>query len=582
MSIFDLTSDGFAYNGQKVSILSGAVHYFRVVPEYWRDRLLKLKACGLNTVETYIPWNLHEPRPGKFCFDGMADVVRFIQTAAELDLFVILRPAPYICAEWEFGGLPSWLLAEPDMRLRCYNKAFLDRVDAYYDVLMPKLRPLLCTNGGPVIAVQIENEYGSYGNDKKYMEYLKNALTSRGIDVLLFTSDGPTDQMLQGGTLPDVLKTVNFGSHPEGAFEKLAEYQSGKPLMCMEFWLGWFDQWGKERNSREAGDVADAVDRMLKADASFNLYMFHGGTNFGFYNGALLIDKYMPTITSYDYGALLDEAGDPTDKYFAVRDVISKYKKIDYSFLPQKSEKKKYGLVKMSEQAGLFESLHVISTPVKTTCPEPMEKLGQDYGFILYTTFISGPRKQNVLTIQDVHDRALIFLDEEFVGIIERWNDQNRIVLDIPENGAKLGILVENMGRINYGAYLRDMKGITEGVRLDLQFQFDWTCYMLPMDDLSRLEFGNVKPTDKPVFYKGILQIDEPGDTFIDMEGWTKGIVYINGFNLGRYWNIGPQKTLYVPGPLLKKGRNEIIIFELHRTDNTSVNFIDTMVWGNK
>ena len=286
MSEFKISGRNFAYDGKPVRILSGAIHYFRVVPEYWRDRLLKLKACGLNTVETYVAWNMHEPEPGQFCFEGMADIARFVEIAGELGLFVIVRPGPYICAEWEFGGLPAWLLADSDIRLRCYDRSWLEKVDRFYDELMPRLKPLLCTNGGPVVAMQVENEYGSYGNDKKYLNYLKEGLIRRGIDVLLFTSDGPSDEMLRGGTLPDVYKTVNFGSRPEEGFQKLQEYQPDQPLMCTEFWNGWFDHWGEPHHTRDGKDAADVLDQMLKAGASVNFYMFHGGTNFGFRNGA--------------------------------------------------------------------------------------------------------------------------------------------------------------------------------------------------------------------------------------------------------------------------------------------------------
>jgi beta-galactosidase len=321
------------------------------VPEYWEDRLIKLKACGLNTVEIYVPWNFHEPVEGEFNFQFMADVIRFIQLADEQGLFVIVRPSPYICAEWEFGGLPAWLLKEDHMRLRCSHPTYLAKIDAYYDVLIPKFIPYLCTNGGPIIAMQIENEYGSYGNDKFYMEYLKKSIMNRGVDVLLFTSDGYTDSNLQGGTLlPDVLATVNFGSRADEAFGKLLEYQPNKPLVCMEFWNGWFDHWAKEHHVRAPEDAADALDQMLKAGASVNFYMFHGGTNFGFYNGANDLGKYESTVTSYDYDALLNESGDITEKYMAVREVIAKYAEVEEITLPATIAKKHFGEVRFGNK----------------------------------------------------------------------------------------------------------------------------------------------------------------------------------------------------------------------------------------
>ncbi|QYR22956.1 beta-galactosidase [Paenibacillus sp. sptzw28] len=575
--MFSFEKSEFYDRDKTVRILSGAIHYFRVVPEYWRDRLLKLRACGLNTVETYIPWNFHEPEEGEFHFDGMANVVRFIETAGELGLYVIVRPSPYICAEWEFGGLPAWLLADSDMQLRCYHQPFLDRVNAYYDVLMPKLKPLLCTNGGPVIAVQIENEYGSYGNDARYLEYLKHALTDRGIDVLLFTSDGPTDALLQGGSIPGTLATVNFGSQPVSSFAKLREYQADAPLMCMEFWNGWFDHWGKGHHTRDAGDVAQVFEEMLKEQASVNFYMFHGGTNFGFYNGAncQTYNHYEPTITSYDYDSLLDEAGEPTEKYFAVREVISRYSDIGEYEPPERIGRQAYGEVAMEEQAGLFENLDRLSTPFRSATPLPMEKAGQNYGFIMYTTRITGPRPAEELHLQDVRDRAMVFLDDALIGIIERAEKEQTVSFSVPAEGATLSILVENMGRINYGPYLKDAKGITEGVRLGFQFLFDWTIRPLPLKDLSNVTYGNTYVQTQPLFYRGTLHTETALDTFIDMGGWTKGVVFINGFNLGRYWNKGPQRTLYVPGPLLRKGENEIIVFELHGTRQRSITFTD-------
>ncbi|MGO4107673.1 beta-galactosidase [Paenibacillus sp. YAF4_2] len=568
----------FLLDGEPIRILSGAIHYFRVVPDYWEDRLLKLKACGFNTVETYIPWNLHEPEEGGFCFDGLADVERFIALAGRLGLHVIVRPSPYICAEWEFGGLPAWLLREPDIRLRCMDSAYLSKVDAYYDVLIPRLVPLLSTNGGPILAVQIENEYGSYGNDKEYLSYLKKGLQERGIDVLLFTSDGPTDQMLQGGTLPDVLATVNFGSRPEEEFAKFREYRPEEPLFCMEYWNGWFDHWLKPHHCRDGGDVADVLDRMLNTGASVNFYMFHGGTNFGFYNGANYQEKYEPTVTSYDYDAPLSECGDLTEKYMAVREVLRKHGAKVSEVLPEPARKKGYGTVAMKEAADLFVNLESLSSSVRRSCPEPMEKLGQNYGFILYRTLVTGPRKSQELHLQDVHDRAQVFLDGCWIATVERW-EPKPIVVDIPVQGATLDILVENMGRVNYGPRLKDAKGITEGVRLDNQFLFDWTIYPLPLADLSALPFERLtnqsKTSEHPTFFKGEVIIDDIADTFMLLEGWTKGVVWINGFNLGRYWEKGPQRTLYVPAPLLLKGRNEIIVLELHGTDMPELQLVE-------
>lgn len=581
MSQLQVANQQFQWEGKPLQILSGAIHYFRVVPEYWEDRLLKLKACGFNTVETYLPWNLHEPEEGKFRFEGIADVESFVKVAEKVGLHVILRPSPYICAEWEFGGLPAWLLRYPGIKLRCMDPVYLEKVDKYYDALIPRLVPLLSSNGGPVIAVQIENEYGSYGNDQTYLNYIKDGLRRRGVDVLLFTSDGPEDGMLQGGSVPGVLATVNFGSRPKESFEKFREYRADEPLMCMEFWNGWFDHWMKPHHTRDAKEVAGVFDEMLQAGASVNFYMFHGGTNFGFYNGANYQDKYEATATSYDYDSPLSESGNVTDKFEAVRSVIAKFKNMDVSDFPPVPEPlptKNYGTIMMKQKADLLDQLSSLSEPVKHISPVPMETLGQDYGFIVYSTQVSGPRVGD-LHIQDVHDRAQIFLDGVYQGTIERWNPKS-LPLDIPAGGARLDIMVENMGRVNYGPKLKDHKGITEGVRLNNQFLFHWTIYPLPLKDTSAVSFQEITPTqdhagERPQFYKGEFDAADTADTFIRLEGWSKGVVWINGFNLGRYWEQGPQRTLYLPGPLLRKGRNEIVILELHQTLQPQIELVD-------
>jgi beta-galactosidase len=397
------------------------------------------------------------------------------------------------------------------------------------------------------------------------------------MDVLLFTSDGPEDAMLQGGMIDGILATVNFGSRAAEAFEKLKQYQPDAPFMCMEFWNGWFDHWGEEHHTRPAEDVAQVLNEMLTLNASVNFYMFHGGTNFGFYNGANghTKESYEPTVTSYDYDSLLNESGEPTAKYYAVREVISKYVELGACELPAPIAKKGYGRVTMNEQGSLTANLGRISAPIHTAYPETMEKLGQDYGFIHYRTFISGPRPKEELFLQDLHDRAQVFLNGKLAGILDRVHTDVKIAFDVPAEGVEITILVENAGRVNYGPYMKDRKGITEGVRFGRQFLSDWTTHTLPLTDLSGLAFESLSEQLEPSFFRGTLLVDEPCDTFINLEGWTKGVVFINGFNLGRYWNIGPQKTLYVPGPLLKQGDNEIVIFELHGSNDCAVTFLD-------
>lgn len=573
------SSTEFLLDGKPFRILSGALHYFRVVPEYWCDRLEKMKAFGLNTVETYVAWNLHEPRPGKFDFDGMLDLVKFIETAADVGLKVIVRPGPYICSEWDFGGLPSWLLKDPEMQVRCAYPPYLAAVDRFFDALLPQLVPLQSTHGGAIIAMQVENEYGNYGNDKVYLRHLADGMRSRGIDSFLFTSDPARDHSLQGGTLPDVFKTVNFAFDADENFAKLREYQPEGPLMVMEFWAGWFDHWGEEHHISEDGSDSiqrsvDTFDEILAAGASVNFYMFHGGTNFGFMNGANGDPTpYQADVTSYDYACPLDECGDPSPRFLAYRDVLAKYVELPSNEIPPVTRKTAYGAVQLTESVRLFEMLGELSQAQSSIVPHPMETYDQDYGFILYRTQVSAPR-MGILHVRGLHDRAQVFINGELSDILERETGNEYGAIDI-ETDATLDILVENMGRVNFGAAMLDRKGITGGVTINDQLQFGWDIYPLPLNDLSGLKFGAAQTGIFPAFFRAAFDVDDPADTFLALPGWTKGVVWLNGFNLGRYWERGPQKTLYVPAPLLKRGQNELIVFELHETTTLSVEFRD-------
>jgi len=566
MPTFTHDQTNFLLDGQPFRILAGAMHYFRVHPRCWKDRMLKMRAMGLNTLETYVAWNLHEPKPDKFDFSGWLNLERYIEMAGDLDLKVIVRPGPYICSEWEFGGLPAWLLKDPGMRLRCMYQPYLDAVDRYLDQVMRQIVPQQVTRGGPVIALQVENEYGSFGNDQKYLKHLEEAMRMRGADVLLLTSDGPSDEMLQYGTLPHVFKTANFGSHASEAFDKLREYQPDGPLMCTEFWNGWFDHWGERHHTRAAFDAAQTLEDILSAGASLSLYMFHGGTNFGFMNGAneAPAPKYQPTVTSYDYDAPLDESGRPTPKYFAFREVIARHFDLPEVSLPEDPPPAAYGRVKLTESAGLFHNLDRLSSPQHSATPEPMEMFDQNYGFILYQTQVSGPREEAKLRILGLHDRVQVFMDDELLGILERESPGKTLDVEVPGHGTTLEFLVENMGRVNYGPNLADRKGITQGVQLGQQLLFGWTIYPLPLEDLRELRYQPGLPEHYPAFFRGKFHVDRPADTHLALPGWTKGVAWINGFNLGRYWKRGPQKTLYIPAPLLEAGENEIVLFELH------------------
>ena len=570
MSKFTIEKDGFYLNGEPFRIIAGAIHYFRVPSEYWRDRLVKLKACGFNTVETYVAWNLHEMHEGEFDYSDMLDIEKFLDIAAELGLYAIVRPGPYICSEWDFGGLPWWLLKNDSIALRCMDKDYLAAVDRFFDDFIPRIASRQITKGGNVILVQVENEYGSYGDDSEYIRYLAKGMTDRGIEVPFFTSDGAEYQMLTGGTVPEIHKTANFGSRAKEQFEKLREFQPDGPLMCTEFWNGWFDHWTENHHSRDPQDAANALDEILSMGASLSAYMFHGGTNFGYMNGANDYDKYEPTISSYDDDAPLNENGEPTEKYYKFREVISKYAPIPDVEMPAPIKKKKYGEIKFTKSAKLFDNLDKLSVPVESVMPMTMEKLNQGYGFVLYKADVRGPRESQKIRLQEVRDRGYIYLDGKFVGIQYRNDTEPQNAVKIPAEGAEMTVLVENMGRVNYGAKLKDAKGITQGIGFGNNFVYHWKNYPLPLDDISAVEFNDgIQSFDgTPVFLKAEVEIDECCDTFIKLPGFKKGIISVNNRVLSRYWEVGPQRSAYIPAPFLREGKNEIVVMELEGFEN--------------
>lgn len=573
--------DKFYLNGKPFRIISGAVHYFRTVPEYWRDRLEKLVNMGCNTVETYIPWNFHEPQRGEFIWDGMRDVCRFIEIARELGLYMIIRPSPYICAEWEFGGLPAWLLRDRNMRLRCSYKPYLDAVRDYYNVLIPKLAPYQIDGGGNIILMQIENEYGYYGNDTAYLEFLRDTMRGLGITVPLVTSDGPwSEPIFKSGIVEGALPTGNFGSAAEWQFGQMRKFiGDDKPLMCMEFWNGWFDAWGEEHHTTSPEKAESELRELLKR-GSLKFYMFEGGTNFGFMNGRNSGNR-TADVTSYDYDAPLTEDGQLTEKYRLFKRTISEFETVREIPLSTEIKRKIYGEITCSGKADLFSVLEKIAEPISSPYPLTMEDIGQNYGYILYRLEVG--ETVGEVCLESAADRVICYLSGEYLYTAFAENIHDKFELTDKKSGGKLDLLCENIGRENFGTSLEDQrKGISGGVKVNGHRCFGYEIFSLPLDEkqLEKLEFSDNCRKNSPSFLRFEFEAEELGDTFLDTSGFGKGCAFINGFNLGRFWETGPQKRLYVPAPLLKKGKNTLIIFETEGRTSDSIFLSDEPCLG--
>ena len=562
---FAIRDGQFVLNGKPFQIISGEMHYARIPRAYWRDRFRMAKAMGLNTITTYVFWNFHESRPGVYDFSGDHDVAEFIREAQQEGLYVILRPGPYACAEWEFGGFPAWLLKDHSTIVRSRDPKFLQPAAAWLKRLGQELAPLQIGNGGPIILVQVENEYGSFGDDHVYMQDIRHILVDAGFTKsVLYTADGADE--VPAGSLPDLPVGINFGGGDAGTaqeeFAKLKKLRPNGPFLNSEFWDGWFDHWGGKHGVTNAANEASNLDWILRQGYSISLYMFHGGTSFGWMNGANSNGKnYEPDVTSYDYDAPLDESGHPTAKYFAFRQVIAKVTHTNPPTESKLPELTKIPEFPLEESVSLWK---VLPKPIHSEQVLSMQDVDQAYGYILYRKQLQGPVAGD-LVLDELHDYGQIYLDGKLVGTLDRRLGQNHLKVRVPTNGAQLDILVENTGRINFNVVLRgERKGITKQVSLAGKPLLGWDIYSLPMTDVENLPFTQAN-CEGPCFYRGTFHTDkpEPWDTFFDTRAFTKGMLWLNGRPLGRIWNIGPQRTLYAPGPFQRTGGNEVIVFDL-------------------
>ena len=574
---FEIKDGHFLLNGKVVSLLSGEMHYSRIPHQYWRHRIQMMKAMGLNTVATYVFWNFHEPEPGKWDFSGDRNLAGYIRIAGEEGMMVILRPGPYVCAEWEFGGYPWWLQNVEGMEIRRDNPAFLHYTDLYIKRLYQEVGDLQITKGGPIIMVQAENEFGSYVSQRKdipleehrsYNAKIKQQLTDAGFNVPLFTSDG--SWLFEGGATEGALPTANGESNIANLKKVVNQYNNGEgPYMVAEFYPGWLDHWAEPFPLVNASKIARKTEEYLQNDVSFNFYMVHGGTNFGFTSGANYNGEHdiQPDLTSYDYDAPITEAGWVTPKYDSIRNVIKKYVSYHVPEPPAAIPVIEIPAIPLTKIAGVFDYSEK-QPKIENSNPLTFEQLNQPYGYVLYERNFNQPIS-GTMEIKGLRDYAVVYVNGKQVGELNRYFKNYSMEVDIPFN-AKLSILVENMGRINYGAQIiHNTKGIISLVIINgIEIEDDWEMTQLPMNQMPEMNFlkntaANAKALDKkPVVYSGTFQLKETGDTFLDMSAWGKGIVFINGINIGRYWHVGPQQTLYVPGVWLKKGENTIVIFE--------------------
>lgn len=572
---FSIGDKTFLLDGKPFLIKAAEMHYTRIPAEYWEHRIQMCKALGMNTICIYAFWNIHEQKEGEFDFKGQNDIAAFCRLAQKHGMYIMLRPGPYVCSEWEMGGLPWWLLKKKDIKLRTNDAYFLERTKLFMNEIGKELADLQVSRGGNIIMVQVENEYGAYATDKEYIANIRDIVKGAGFtDVPLFQCDWSSTFQRNG--LDDLVWTINFGTgaNIDAQFKKLQEARPNAPLMCSEFWSGWFDHWGRKHETRDAETMVSGIKDMLDRHISFSLYMTHGGTTFGHWGGANS-PAYSAMCSSYDYDAPISEAGWATPKYYKLRemmqyadsaqvipDVPAAYPVIE---IPE---------FELKEVAPLFDNL---PEPKLSEDIKPMEQFDQGWGTILYRTSLPEVKEGTTLLIDEVHDWAQVYADGKLLGRLDRRRGQNSLVLPSLQKGTRLDILVEAMGRVNFDVAIHDRKGITNKVELltetDKKELKNWEVYSFPVDyDFAESKkYAEGEKLDAPAYYRATFELDRVGDVFLDMQTWGKGMVWVNGKAMGRFWKIGPQQTLFMPGCWLKKGKNEIIVLDLLGPEKATV-----------
>lgn len=576
--VFSLGKNDFLLDGKPFQIINGEMHPARIPKMYWRNRIQMAKAMGCNTIAVYVFWNYLETSKGTWDFSSEnRDIAAFIKLCKEEGVWVLLRPGPYVCAEWDFGGLPAYLLQTPNIKLRCMDSTYMNAVTRYVERLSKEVVSLQCDKGGPILMVQVENEYGSYGNDKIYLETLRKLWLQNGITVPFYTADGPTDFMLEAGNVMGAAIGLDSGGSDDD-FATAEKHNPNVPSFSSETYPGWLTHWFEKWQKPDTAGLLKEVKYLLDHKKSFNLYVVHGGTNFGFMAGANAFSptQFQPDVTSYDYDAPINEQGAPTPKYYALRNLIKQYVSYKIPDVPKPVDAMMIAPFDMKPFTSVW---NVLPKPIHTPQPQPMESFGQSSGYIMYSTKLVG-HKSGKLTITEPHDYALIFLNGRFVDTVYR--DGGKWTIDLPKTNVdtpRLDILVEAMGHINFAQYMIDRKGITDRVTLNGMTLMNWDTYPLPMMDsfVASLSSATIDTSKRGLFYTGSFSLTDVHDTYLDMSNYTKGVVWVNGHNLGRYWFVGPQQHLYCPASFLQKGNNKVVVFDLLQQEAKPIGGVKTL-----